>query len=63
MMLRLKAVFASFAIHVGLTILVAMILTGAGVTESLPPILIAYMFLGWIPLAIWGYPFLRNRMK
>lgn len=61
--MMLKAVFGSFGIHVGLTMFLAMILVAAGVTESLPSILIGYMFLGWIPVAIWVYPFLRNRMK
>jgi hypothetical protein len=59
----LKVGFACWGIHVGLTILLSLILVAVGVSDALPSILIGYMILGWIPLAIWAYPFLRRRMK
>jgi hypothetical protein len=59
----LKAGFGCWGIHVGLTILLALILVAVGVTDWLPSIVVAYMILGWIPLAIWVYPFLRRRMR
>jgi hypothetical protein len=62
-MRQLRAVFSSFALHVGLTIFLAMLLVAVGVTQSLPSILIPYIFLGWIPVAVWVYPILRDRMK
>jgi hypothetical protein len=58
-----KAAFGCFGVHVALTTILALIVLSFGATDSLPFVLLGYMCFGWIPLAIWLYPFFLRRMK
>ncbi len=60
---RLKAAFGCWGIHVGLCMIVAVALLIGDVTDYFGVILISYMYLGWIPLAIWLYPYLKKNIE
>jgi len=59
----LKAAFGCYGIHIALTILLSLLLVAFDVTSSFHALIVSYMLFGWIPLAIWIYPFLKKKMK
>jgi hypothetical protein len=58
-----RAATACNGIHMALTMIMAIVLVAVGVSASFPYYFFGFMFLGWIPLRIWLYPFLLKRMK